>query len=84
MNEIYDDLTKSCVCKDGTYERSDGSCVGCPPKMILINDSCECAFNYYEDAGVCKRCRRETDGPKCKRNLYWLGFYLFILVYDNN
>lgn len=69
-NEVYNDLLKVCVCVSGTFKNSKSTCVKCAAKMALFEDQCQCIFNYYEsNPGVCKRCVRETDGPKCKRNL---------------
>lgn len=79
-NEVYDDVLKICVCVSGAFKNSKSVCVKCAAKMALFEDKCECIFNYYESSGVCKRCIRETDGPKCKRNLAW--FFMWVLFID--
>lgn len=70
VNQVYDNIYKTCQCASGTFKNDYGVCIQCPPKMALLNNSCECIFNYFEvSPGVCQRCLRDTDGPKCKRNL---------------
>lgn len=70
-NQVYDEVFRVCVCSNGAYKKEDGSCITCPAKMVLVDDSCECIYNYFEASpGVCRPCVRETDGPNCKRNIF--------------
>lgn len=70
-NQVYDSASNLCVCKLGTFKSESGSCISCPAKMAYINGNCECIFNYFESSvGVCSRCLRESDGPKCRRNVF--------------
>ena len=76
-NKVYDPVYKICVCELGSFKADDGSCVKCAPKMAYINGQCQCIYNYFEESpGICKRCLRETDGPRCRRNVFWSKWLL--------
>lgn len=71
-NQSYDALQGRCICVSTAFEADDGSCVECPKKMAYIKGKCDCIFNYYFNSveGRCKKCIRDTDGPKCRRIVF--------------